>query len=279
MYHKLGVVELGEQLFKSGDLDPIYLGLLGSELPTDQLSRWLVSYFCFYHAGFASLASENRGKKFWKVMMEAAVNETSAPGGGRWPRGSERRHFRGKAAVNTINYLEKRYGTTPEGMIEFLLAGPMDVRSVMNRVKTHHLFGEWISFKAADMIDAVIGIRVDQSDVSVFLYDSPRISIEENIAKGVVPHPDLNAAMGWLQRQLKCCRIPHRLDDSPDWFSLETVWCKHLSHMHGHYPLYKDITEIRHGLVAWLKHSNTAQRFLLTMPDLPSHYRQTGELI
>jgi len=69
-----------------------------------------------------------------------------------------------------------------------------------------------------------------------------------------------------LGRQLEDCRIPHKPGQPPDWFSLETVWCKHLSHQHGHYPLYHDINEIRHGLDPWLKSSPTVGRFLAAMP-------------
>ena len=104
------------------------------------------------------------------------------------------------------------------------------------------------------MLDAVWGVRVAQNDASVFLYATSRKSILENVASGQVaftPGKDEQATlvrgMLWLQNELSDCRIPHRPDSAPDWFSLETVWCKHLSHRHGSYPLLNDTFEIGTG--------------------------------
>lgn len=160
-------------------------------------------------------------------------------------------------------------------MLDFLTDGNMDVRAVIDRAMEHRLFGPWIAFKVADMVDAVWGVRVVQDDASTFLYDTPRKSILENFANGVIPakpgpseQSTLIRGMVWLQGMLGDCRIPHRRKEAPDWFSLETVWCKHLSHMHGFYPPGKDIREIRHGLEPWIKHSETARRFLKNMPEI-----------
>src|SRR5262249_13888900 len=81
----------------------------------------------------------------------------------------------------------------------------------------------------------------------------------------------LTKALFWLAEQLNDCLIPHKPGQRPDWFSLETVWCKHLSHVHGHYPVGKDICEIRHGLEPWLESSPTAKRFLTAMPPRADH--------
>ena len=121
-------------------------------------------------------------------------------------------------------------------MIDYILDGKHDVRSIIERTKSHYLFGDWIAFKVADMLDAVYGIPVTQDDLSVFLYNTPRQSILEGWNKKVLPlkakdeATALTEAMYWLQKQLKDCVIPHKPKKQPDWFSLETVWCKHLSH-------------------------------------------------
>lgn len=273
-YLKLELVGFGKQLFNSYDLDPIYTSIIALRLEREQLYRWLVAYWLFYHSGFASMASEREGKDFWLALGKAARNRSRAPGGGRWPRGSERRHFRGDAAVKVVKTLYRRYGKHPEDMVRFIADGPMNVQSVIDRATQHPLFGPWIGFKVADMLDAVAGLPVEQDDVSVFLYKTPRESILENlkhlpIRKGGSEPVMLERAMVWLQKELKAHRIPHKPKQTPDWFSIETVWCKHLSHMHGHYPLYKDIVEIRHGLEHWVEASPTAQRFLRRMPAVP----------
>lgn len=275
----MSVTGFGKLLFTSGDLDPVYLALNGSKMEDDQLARWLVAYWSFYHCGLACWASERRGKAFWAALLEAARNETEAPCRGRWPRGTERRHFRGAAGLSAVEALRKRYGSTPEDMVEFMADGPLDVRSVIDRASTHRLFGSWIGFKIADMLDAVVGLKVKQDDVSVFLYDTPRKSILEKLPllpikqKGTEEEL-LERAMHWLRDELEDHPIPHKPKSKPDWFSLETVWCKHLSHMHGHYPPFKDIHEIRHGLQPWLKSSPTAIKFLGAMPVAPTYVIQ-----
>lgn len=268
------VVEFGKRLFAAEDLDPVYVALLGSSLPRDQLARWLVAYWCFYNSGFACWASERRASEYWGALSEAAENTTLTPFCERWSRGTERRHFRGKASVEAIARLRQHYAAQPEDMVDFLLTGPLSVRAVMGRAKSHYLFGDWIAFKVADMLDAVCAAEVLQDDLTVFLYETPRQSIVEGWKTGVLPlkatkeEDALVEGMYWLQRELKASTIPHKPGKSPDWFSLETVWCKHLSHQHGFYPIFKDIKEIGHGLQPWLKYSETAARFWKALPSV-----------
>ena len=268
---QLDVVCFGQQLFVTGDLDPVYLALPKAVNTRSQLARWLLAYWLFYSTGFACWASERQGQKFWEVLSVAAINEKLTPFQQRWPRGAERRHFRGSVAIEAITRLRKQY-TQPEEVLDYLLSGPLDICSVIKRARQHYLFGPWIAFKIADMLDAVGGVSVEQNDLSAFLYETPRQSILENWYNGVLPLKAntevvaLEEAMCWLAGQLKDCRIPHRPRSAPDWFSLETVWCKHLSHLHGHYPLLKDTQEIGLALQPWCPHSATAKRFLEAMP-------------
>ncbi|HVX90861.1 MAG TPA: hypothetical protein VHC20_04500 [Candidatus Paceibacterota bacterium] len=273
-YPRLNVVPFGRQLFETADLDPVYVALQHASLDKTQLARWLVSYWLFYSSGFACWASEIDGRHFWRALEVAAENEQPTPFGERWPRGSERRHFRGKVAVEAVKRLRGQYDA-PLEFLDYLTEGAADVQSVIDRARQHYLFGDWIAFKIADMLDAVWEYPVDQSDVSVFLYKTPRDSILESWRDGTVPidadteEAGLADAMDWLRKQLQDCRIPHRKRERPDWFSLETVWCKHASHMHGHYPLMKDTREIRHGLQPWTPLARTARTFLAGMPKEP----------
>lgn len=272
----MDLVPFGKALFSSADLDPIYVALGPALSKQPQLYRWLVAYWCFYHAGFACYASEHEGADYWEILERAAANADLPPVGDRWPRGTERRHFRGEASKRAVAKLRKAY-RQPEQMVDRLLDGPSDIRSVIDRVREHYLFGPWIAFKVADMLDGCVGAKVLQNDMTLFLYDTPRESIQLNIEADNIPgvsaknlSPDsFIKAMRWLQRELRECQIPHKPHSTPDWFSIETVWCKHLSHCHGHYPLYKDIYEIRHGLEPWLSVSKTAKRFFAAMPRIP----------
>lgn len=284
-YAKLDLVTFGRHLFSSGDLDPVYLALQGAGFERSQLARWLVAYWCFYNAGFACYASERSGDLFWNVLRTAAHNSTVSPIGGRWPRGAERRHFRGKESVKAIAELSSTY-PIPERFLDAMCNGPMDVGSVIARANEHPLFGSWIGFKVADMIDAIwLPGGVVQDDISCFLYDTPRQSIQENYESGLLgqlprPNTDLyEYAMSWLCTQLRDQRIPHKPSGrTPDWFSLETVWCKHLSHMHGAYPLYKDMDELYDGVKPWFsytKRTRAAERF---WGGLPKRVRESYDL-
>src|SRR6188768_3254002 len=102
------VYTFGRQLIETQDLDPLYVALYQGKvdglLTEDQLKRWVFAYWCFYHAGFASYASERSGPAYWGVMERAAVNITKPPVGERWPRAAERRHFRGQKAIDSVRW-------------------------------------------------------------------------------------------------------------------------------------------------------------------------------
>jgi len=150
----------------------------------------------------------------------------------------------------------------------------MDIASVVGRVATLPGFGQWSAFKVADMIDATLGATVEQDNISMFLYDTPRASIIECWERGEVPrrsnHPDpalgLADAMTWLRQHLSDVTIPHKVGQPPDNFSLETVWCKYKSHRDGHYPPFKDCVEIAAGLQDWLPHASGARAFFDALP-------------
>jgi hypothetical protein len=152
--------------------------------------------------------------------------------------------------------LTKKYRDDPTAMLDHLCSGSLEAKAVISRASEHSGFGPWIGFKVADMIDALDIARVEQNDLSVFLYDTPRQSILENLPNLPIDadgseERQLERAMLWLRDQLKDCRLPHRPSSAPDFFSIETVWCKHRSHRHGHYPIGHDIDEINHGLEAF----------------------------
>lgn len=271
-YPRQDVVAFGKQLFATGDLDPVYVAVNAAAWPKSYQARWLIAYWLFYSAGFASWVAEKTGPTFWQGLATAAENTTTTPFLARWPRGAERRHFRGAAAAKAVRLLHERYGSKPEKMLDFLCGGEMDIESVICRAKTHYLFGDWISFKVADMLDAVWGVPVGQHNLEAFLYKTPRASILESWKEGRLPLKAVTQesavveAMYWLRQQLGEQTVPHKPGASPDWFSLETVWCKHHSHLHGHYPLLKDVREISMGVRPWAAHSEYAAKFLQGMP-------------
>lgn len=273
--NKLSIEEFGAHLLKTGDLDPVYLALNRCAFDESTRNRWLTAYCAFYSTGFACWASEKTGTGFWDGLYEAAVNETAAPCGGRWPRASERRHFRGEQAKKAIKEWGNMYPQHPEEMMKYIAGGAPSFRNVLEFAQVHRSVGTWMGFKLVDLVDACMGVEIDQSDTSLFFYDTPKKSLlrlwreKMGYDDNVNPKDEqvvLNAMIEYLRGVFKEYTIPHKSGKPVDMFTLETCACKHLSHLNGHYPLYNDIDEINHSLQGWLSVSENAKLFYEKMP-------------
>ena len=276
-YPRLGIVDFGRHLLKSGDLDPIYIALNGAGFPEAQRNRWLTAYCAYYHAGVACYMSELPGEKFWQAMMTAATNADGdpTPFGSRWPRGHERRHFRGGQAEKGIAEWRMLYGDEPEAMFaELARCGP-SFTGIRDRALGHRSIGTWLSFKVVDLVDACMGVPVDQSDITPFFYDTPKFSLlrewRERMKAPVLSRPKderrtIIEMNNWLATQFIDLEAPHKPGHPVDNFCLETIWCKHQSHLNGHYPLNNDIDEINAGLEPWREHSRAAAQFMRALP-------------
>lgn len=280
-YERLSIEVFGRHLITSGDLDPVYIALhklhSNGGWATDQLHRWLVAYWCFYHCGFASHVA-GAGDRFWDIMGEAAANDTVPPVGERWPRGSERRHARGKQGIAMVEHLACRYWDDPGNMIRFICAGDvagarLSFSSVVDRAKVHTLFGPWIGFKIADMVDRVLGLPVDFNQASVFMFKDPvKAAImlwhqRMNMPDAARPK-DQDAVIceivEYLSDEFSDLLAPPLMDRPIGLQEVETVLCKWKSHMNGHYPLNNDIDEINEGLKGW---GQAAEEFSSAMPE------------
>jgi hypothetical protein len=284
-YARLDVVEFGRRTIESGDLDPIYNALDALQLDSTTLNRWLLAYWCLYHAGVASfLAEQPTPAAFWTYLQAAAMNheQIPAPVGGRWPRGHERRHWRGQNALKSYVALRERYRDEPEAMATYCATGDLHGQtsfatnetfaSVTKRAQEHVAFGPWIGFKVADMAERVMGVPVFFDEREVFLFDSPREAAETLYAEkfpGVEPHSKATPilwSLAYLKDAFKDLKAPPRGDRPINVQEVETVLCKWKSHRSGHYPLNNDVREIRSGLVPWASVSPLARRFLDAMP-------------
>lgn len=309
-YQRLHIEEFGRQLITSGDLDPIYIALHRQGMSREQLHRWLLAYWCFYHAGFASYAAERELEHYWQVMENAARNTTviiaptATPAecgvNGQWPRGKERRHFRGQQGIKAIAELQATFGcpeyavvdiaqeafrtfpmTLDDGTADYgvesftpkkIPAIPYNV--LVKRVKAWRGFGTWISYKVGDMLDRCAGIPIDFGFDDA-MYDEPHKAaiMQWKIWHGapqVSTVDDEKAAVKEVVERLlteyKDLRAAPYNDRPIGLTEIETVLCKWKSHMGGHYPLWNDIDEIREGLAPWAKHSVIAAGHLECMP-------------
>jgi Alpha-glutamyl/putrescinyl thymine pyrophosphorylase clade 2 len=254
--------DFGIALIRSQDLDPVYTGLYRATLPKAQLERALLAYWCFYSLGFAAYASEFEGGDFWDRLLVAAANEEPSPVGGRWPRATERRHFRGAKCTGSIGWLSKQ---APEYWVQSLMDATTE-KQVMDRVNTWPMFGPWIAFKAADMMERVYGQLLTFDQNLGLMYDSPRKALDLLAADESFIAVD-KSAEGLYQNLLRFFSS-HRAPPGGDRYcnaqEVETILCKWGSMQSGHYHVGKDITEVRHALTGW---GETATRILKVMPE------------
>jgi hypothetical protein len=300
-YDRLEIKPFGEQLLRSGDLDPIYIALTQLGLETYQTYRWLLAYWAFYSAGTACHLSEKRGDDFWAGMLTAAENKEPLPwvtprpwsdpkvtpyaASERWPRGHERRHFRGPRCVDAVNKWRSTW-ETPENLVRMIAFGTGALRSdtahfvdLKRRAKLVPMFGDWIAFKIGDMLDRCGVVHVEFAFDEAF-YDSPRDAAllhharekERGDTEAFLCKDD-KERIKWAVSDLSNhyarlgLKAPPFQDRDVDLQELETIFCKWKSHLNGHYPLWNDVREIREGVAPWVAHNATARDFLRCMPD------------
>jgi hypothetical protein len=280
MAAQLSIVEFGGALLRTRDLDPVYVAIAASKLDYHVTARLCLAYWCFYHLGVAArLAEIKQSKKFWETMYLAALNEGDPK---PWPRGAERRHFRGKQAERAMEELIMMYGKhDPVKAVDGLLgAAPCDwtptFQSISTAVQAHRGFGDWIAFKIADMAERVLGYPVDFDDCHLGIYKDPRqgaaVAYQETHHGQLSPvpweYPITDEQLKWtveyyikLFRKKRAYAPPH-YDRYVNVQEIETIFCKYKSHLKGHYPVGKDTAEIRHGLTGWGDLAETLQRNL-----------------
>jgi hypothetical protein len=263
----LGVEAFGKRLIATKDLDPVYVGLVGAKLPRAQLARWLLCYWCFYDVGAASWMSEQDGTHFWPYMAKAADNlpEHSPRGLGlpaeRWPRASERRHFRGKKSVEAVQWLARKY-PRPEDCVE-RVATAKTAEHVMAVVDGWPMFGKWAAFKIADMMERVWGAPIRFPENTCLMYDEPLAGLK--LAAQRAGNANLESYHDQLLDYFERFPAPPTDDRPAGPQELETACCKWKSYVGGHYVLGRDIREHRAALVGW---GATANRILSAYPQL-----------
>ncbi len=251
------VVDFARQLIESLDLDPLYVALWKSQISRRQLSRFLVAYFCFYHAGLSCWLSEQ--PKFFEAMLHVARSGT------KYPRGTERRHFRGNLAIRSIANLSSQFSSAEE-LVDWLIdAGPR-ADAVMKRVKTLYGFGEWICWKVPDMLErlGLAKIQFVDRDVDLMFPSVQEGALE--VSRRYSPGDDpLMRAHRYLLQNLGRLKAPPKYDRPLNVQETETIFCKWKSHLNGHYPVGKDSREIREGLFRFAR-CRTTQTLLRVLP-------------
>ena len=252
----MSLEDFGRALVETEDLDPVYVALAHAELPPDQLRRWLMAYWCCYDMGASSYLSEQTNG--WESFAVMAANEVLTPLGGRWPRGRERRHFRGQKAVDAVAWFAQHF-TSPETPVRCLeqLPRPTSYAMVRNAVTVWPLFGPWIAFKVGDMLERVLGVPIDFRNSDVFFFDAPREAAE--LWAGSTSPAASSLASAHLASHLGQLTAPPRHERALNLQEYETILCKWKSHTHGRYPVGADTHEVLEALDHWSAVSETAR--------------------
>ena len=262
--HFNAAVDFGRDLIKTQDLDPVYTAIYAAQLPYKLRARVLVAYTCIYHLGAAVKLAQ--AKDFWVGLQTAATNE-----GLVWPRGSERRHWRGANAQATVDYLRARYAT-PESLVAYWAAGDTRFPAVAARVEEIPSYGPWISFKTCDMLERVMGHRVDFTDGCLGIYEEPRKGaalLLTGDAETKISSDDVEGVVKALLKALGKLKAPPSLDRVINVQCAETILCKYKSGVFGHYPRGKDTREVLHGLRAPKWECPVVRKMIKALEELP----------
>lgn len=254
------IYRFGDRLVRSRDLDPVYCALFGAQLSEAQLSRLLLAYLAFYHLGLAAWLSEHEGDSYWAAMLVAAKNETPF----RWLRGSERRHFRGAKCVSAVGWLRNKY-QTPEAPIRSLLSCKTE-KGVIAHITQWPMFGSWAGFKAADLLERVVGVPLQFDPNIGLLYAEPRAGLDLLAAEiGQSPQVIYENLLGYFSAH----KAPPRDDRPCGAAEVESILCKFKSMRGGHYFVGKDIREVHRALLqGW---GATAANLLRHLPESNSN--------
>ena len=235
--------EFGADLLDTYDLDPIYpMAAMTIQDDEAMLKRFCLAYWCYYDAGVSSYVAEHASKDFYKLMSEGLKD---------WPRGMERRHFRGQAAIDSIKGL-RNFGT-PERVVDYMINGNT-FQDISMHVQAFKLFGPWISWKIADMAERVLQIPVDFSDSNLGIYKDPRKGAAF-IAKVDKEYPitddELDDVVNMMLDEFHEFSAPPYQDRPVNVQEVETILCKYKAHCYGFYPMGNDSYHVSKSLDDW----------------------------
>lgn len=238
------VLEFGEALVKTGDLDPVYIYLDAQEKQgwdKQQLKRWVLAYSMYYHAGVANYASCLVSHDFWSFCRLGIPH---------FPRSEERRHFRGKTATEAIELMSKY---VPESIVDSWYKDT-DFASVTTNVKKLKYYGPWIAFKLADIGERCLGYPINFINCELGVYSEPRQGaalVLTGDSKNKITNEQLQEVVAYITNNLndKGLLAPPRADRSLNIQEAETILCKFKSFKHGHYYVGKDIEAVKKALL------------------------------
>ncbi len=265
-------VEWGRKLIETQDHDPLYTALWRYDLKRenrDRVRRFMIAYWSCYSVGASWWISQHEGLNFWRWLHTAAQNEigpekVGAAPAERWPRAHERRHWRGQKCVDATNWLTKTF-PRPEDAVRSLedLPGRLNLAAIELEVTRWPQFGPWIAFKAADMLERVLGVPVDFPTTITSMYRDPRKGADMMLP--LLKCGDAQEVTSLLLQAYSRMDAPPGGDRSVNVQEVETVLCKWKSARNGKYWIGADTASHREELELW-----GGQELLQFYPSLPA---------
>lgn len=237
----------GRRLIETHDHDPLYTGLIRWNTSGARRRRFMLAYWCCYSVGASWWLSQHSGSRFWEALAVAAANVAPSPLGERWPRAHERRHWRGQKCVDSVTFLQRQFKHPEEALLG--LEELHTHAEVMKAVTAWPQFGPWIAFKAADMLECVLGREIEFSHDILTLYDDPRKGAEMAAEVWEMDGPE--EAVDHLLRSLGDMTAPTKLHRTVGIQEVETVLCKWKSARGGRYWIGADTHDHRLELEKW----------------------------
>lgn len=207
--------------------------------------------------GTASWATDSTD--YWRALETAAASR-------EYPRGTERRHFRGNLATSSVEALAASYDSA-ESLVGYLRGSGSDtLEAVLGRAKSLRGFGPWIAFKVADMLERLGLCSIVFDGGSLYMFDSPSKGATEAWERygkpGKEPPEDICGwASDYLLDKLGDYLAPPSYERPINVQETETILCKWHSHLGGHYEVGKDTHEIRESLLRFAR-CKTSQKLL-----------------
>ncbi len=245
----------GRRLIETEDHDPLYSGLVRWDVDRNRKRRFLIAYWSCYSVGASWHLSRHSGVEFWVKMETAAANVVSPAAAGaceldRWPRAHERRHWRGQKCVDSVRWLREAYPNPEDAVREVEeLPSPLTLRGVELAVTRWPQFGPWIAFKAADMMERVMGLPVEFPTAITSLYKDPREGGE--MMAPVLGLPNGQVVTEVLLEAYDGMTAPGLHPRTVNVQEVETVLCKWKSARKGKYWIGLDTRDHRDELERW----------------------------
>lgn len=164
-----------EITIKTNDLDPMYSVIKGlnETRSRDWMGRFIIYFLCFYDAGGAAVAAEEWTDNYWEKLKAAGQDSTVK-------RGTERRHFRGKNALNACVNLEIKNKTPWQVLVDLYgeTVSPTytEFSQRITRLYAGCQLGPYFIWKLYDIFNVCLGwpITMNDAEAQKYMPDEPR---------------------------------------------------------------------------------------------------------